>query len=206
MRACHSVGRSFGRALKPLRAFTSLPLSACSPAGSSIGARPLTRWACRPPASARPLARAVSLRLSARASKRHSAPLPIAPSVALSAGFGFGSAGRLRASAWLKSPARVAPPLHRLASPHAVPPLAALFRFRSSAGGLSLVRGFAPRRSGGRVPRPPAVKGAFVTLNIRTCVYQVLFYHPPPAYQGGGAGSVLTEGNADTNRGFLQMG
>ena len=90
--------------------------------------------------------------------------------------------------------------------PTRFPPWQALFRFRSSAGGLSLVRGFAPRRSGGRVPRPPAVKGIFVTLNIRTCVYRVLFYHPPPAYQGGGAGSVLTEGNADTNRGFLQMG
>ena len=134
--------------------------SACSPAGSSIGARPLSRWASVPPATARPLARSSRGGLSARVSQALKRPC-LSPPWSLSP--------RASASARRVGSALPLGSNHRRGSlrlctasprPSRFPPALALFPLSLQGRGALVVApaGSPPRWVAFRAPLPKRVK------------------------------------------------
>ena len=136
-------------------------------------------------------------RLRARASQGRTAPLRFAPSLCPSASFGFGhlrspSCFRLAQNACAGHSA-----LHaRSLAPSGSPLRSPCPRYRSPRGALARSSRCSSSLGVG-VSRPPRLKRGLIFVFKGFCLFgRCVVYHPPPAYQGGGArkrkGKIIT--------------
>ncbi len=154
--------------------FPSLPNRCLSPAGLRTSRARSRGGASVPPRFRPSLACSFLGQLSARASQVASRPLPSVPSVAPSAPSASASVGRFRASAWLKSPSRVAQLCTTSASPHAPPLVSPFPRFAPRWGALS-PSPFGSGASGWLVPRPPPLRRKRAKLRKNSAVLGLVF-------------------------------